>query len=331
MAIATNAFMKDLLTQIFSKAAEARASDIHIEPREEFVKIRFRVDGILLDQEAMPKNIQPALISAVKVLCDLDISESRLPQDGKYNLRLNKKVFDLRVSTLPTIYGEKVVIRMLERSKVNRSLSDLGFRTEDLLAYKRMILRKSGMMLISGPTGSGKTTTLYATLAELNHKENNIVTIEDPVEYQLPGINQVQVNYKTGLTFPRLLRSVLRQDPDIILVGEIRDLETARISVQAALTGHLVLSTLHAKDSASAATRLVELGIEDYLVKDVLVGVVSQRLVRVKPEGRRAIFEIMEGFKPKDKMRSLIQEAERLLGENMTTKEEIARVLDYNT
>lgn len=320
--------MKDSLLQIISNAIELKASDIHIEPREEFIRIRFRIDGILFEQDPMPKNTQSSIISTIKVLVDLDVAENRLPQDGRQSIKHKKKLYDLRVSTIATIHGEKVVIRILERNMVQIGLNDIGFRDCDLAIYRNMIAKRCGMILITGPTGSGKTTTLYATLKDLNHKENNIVTVEDPVEYKLPGINQVQINEKSGLTFPKILRAVLRQDPDIILIGEIRDLETARIAVQAALTGHLVLSTLHTKDAKGAATRLIELGIEDYLIRDVLLGTIAQRLIRIKPSGRRAIFELMQGYEPQENMRTLKDEARRLLGDGITTKEEISRVLD---
>jgi len=283
-----------LLDDIITQGIEKNVSDIHLEPREEFVRVRYRVDGLLNDADPVPKTKQAALISRVKVMVNLDISESRLPQDGRTNIKMGRNDFDIRVSTIPTIFGEKVVLRMLERKRTLLSLDELGMSAEDLAIYRRLTHQKNGMILITGPTGSGKTTTLYATLKELNSRENNIVTIEDPVEYQLPGINQIQVNYKTGLTFPRVLRSVLRQDPDIILVGEIRDLETARIAVQAALTGHLVFATLHTRDAASCAIRLQEMGIESYLVKDVVIGAVAQRLVRCAPQGRIGVFEIKD-------------------------------------
>ncbi|MBI5701112.1 type II/IV secretion system protein [Candidatus Saganbacteria bacterium] len=322
--------MKETISKLVSNAIEAKASDIHIEPREEFVRVRFRIDGILEEQETMPKSQQSPLISAIKVMVNLDVAESRVPQDGRHNFRHKKKHYDLRASTLPTIHGEKIVIRILERGFIQIGLDDIGFCNEDLILYRKMISKRSGMILIIGPTGSGKTTTLYASLNELNNKEYNIVAVEDPIEYKLPGINQVQVNNKSGLSFPKILRAVLRQDPDIILIGEIRDLETARIAVQAALTGHLVLSTLHTKDAKGAATRLVELGIEDYLVRDVLIGTIAQRLVRVKPSGRRAIFELMTGFEPQENMRTLKDEAKKLLDEGLTTRDEILRVLEID-
>jgi len=322
--------VREKIDEIISTAISKNSSDIHIEPREEFVKIRYRIDGILFDQDTIPKKFQSALISSIKIMVNLDIAESRMPQDGKHKIKSGKKAYDLRVSTLPTIYGEKIVVRILERDKIQLTLSDIGFRDELLSSYRQMISKRNGMILITGPTGSGKTTTLYATLKELNHKENNIVTIEDPVEYQLPGISQTQVNYKIGLTFPKILRSVLRQDPDIILVGEIRDLETAKIAVQAALTGHLILGTLHTRDAKGAFSRLVELGIDEYLVKDVLLGVIAQRLVRVIPFGRMPVFEIMEGYSPNKGMRTLKDEALRLFAEGLTTKEEIAKIIDIN-
>ena len=319
--------MKEHIENIVKKAVSCGASDIHIEPREEFVRLRLRIDGLLSEQEQLPKADQSALISSIKVMANIDISENRIPQDGKIIFKQHKKTFDLRVSTLPTIHGEKIVIRILDRNKTERSLIDLGFEEDDLLLYKKMISKRSGMILITGPTGSGKTTTLYATLKELNHKENNIITLEDPVEYQIPGINQVQINLKSGLTFPKLLRSVLRQDPDIILVGEIRDSETARIAIQAALTGHLVLSTLHTKDAPAAAKRLIELGVENYLVSDALVGVIAQRLLRVAPSGRKAIFEIMPGTDASKRKKSLFDEAKRMVDCGKTTNEEVARIL----
>jgi len=316
-----------LLDDIIARGIELGASDIHLEPREEFVRIRYRVDGILADADPVPKAKQAALISRVKVMVNLDISESRLPQDGRTNIKIGKSDYDIRISTIPTIFGEKVVLRMLERKRTLLSLDELGMTAEDLSLYRKLIHHKNGMILITGPTGSGKTTTLYSTLKELNSRENNVVTIEDPVEYQIPGINQIQVNYKTGLSFPKVLRAVLRQDPDIILVGEIRDLETARIAVQAALTGHLVFATLHTRDAASSAIRLQEMGIEPYLIKDVVIGAVAQRLVRLHPKGRTAVFEVMEGSDPKKGIRSMRENAKLLIEKGMTNKEEVEKAL----
>ncbi|HTY13142.1 MAG TPA: GspE/PulE family protein [Candidatus Omnitrophota bacterium] len=319
-----------LLDRFIEQATTERASDIHIEPREEYVRVRFRVDGLLQDIETIPKQSQPALISRIKVMVNLDIAESRLPQDGRGSVHIGKSDYDLRVSTLPTVHGEKAVIRILERRRVALKLEELGLDAADMMAYRRMISRRSGLLLITGPTGSGKTTTLYASLKELNCRENNIITIEDPVEYQLPGINQVQVNQKSGLTFARILRSVLRQDPDIIMVGEIRDLETARIAVQAALTGHLVLATLHTRDALSSTIRLCEMGIEGYLIKDCIVGAVAQRLIRIKPSGRRAIFEIMEGCEPREGMKTMKDKALELIKQGTTSREEVERAVCFD-
>jgi len=319
----------NLLDQILSQALEKKASDIHLEPREDYVRLRYRVDGILEEADPLHKNQQAALISRIKVLANLDISESRLPQDGRINFKQKHREFDLRISILPTVHGEKTVIRMLERRRALLKLTELGMTGEDLLLFRRLISKRSGLILVSGPTGSGKTTTLYAALRELNCRENNIMTIEDPVEYQLPGVNQTQVNPKAGLTFPRALRTILRQDPDILLIGEIRDLETARIAVQAALTGHLVFSTLHTKDASGAAVRLTEMGIESYLIEDVLLGVIAQRLIRIQPSGRRAIFEIMCGSKPDQEFVPLKDKARQMIKCGETTGEEVSRVLDF--
>ncbi|MFA6170018.1 MAG: GspE/PulE family protein [Candidatus Margulisiibacteriota bacterium] len=295
----------ELLDEIIAKGAELLASDIHLEPRDDFFRVRYRVDGLLLDAPPINKSKQNALISRLKVMVGLDIGETRLPQDGRGEVRAGKQTIDLRVSTMPTIHGEKAVIRLLQRRHAALKLTELGLSETALAAYRQIIERRSGLVLITGPTGSGKTTTLYATLSTLNSKEVNIITIEDPVEYQLPGVNQIQVNNKAGLTFARGLRSILRQDPDIIMIGEIRDLETARIAVQAALTGHLVFATLHTTDAPSAGTRLIEMGIEPYLVGSTIIGVVAQRLARrLTPEGYRGrigVYEVMAGHaRPQD-------------------------------
>ncbi|MFA4966901.1 MAG: GspE/PulE family protein [Candidatus Margulisiibacteriota bacterium] len=320
----------NLLDSIIEEATGTNASDIHIEPREDFVRIRYRIDGLLKDAEPIHKSLQAALISRIKVMVNLDIGESRLPQDGRINLKIKSSEYDLRISTMPTLHGEKVVIRILERRRVLLKLEQLGMNASDLLTYRRMIAKKNGIILVTGPTGSGKTTTLYATIKELNCKENNIVTIEDPVEYQLPGVNQVQVNNKTGLSFAKVLRSVLRQDPDVIMIGEIRDIETARIAIQAALTGHLVLATLHTKDAPSATIRLCEMGIEPYLVKDGMIGVIAQRLIRINPKGRVAIFEVMAGTEPQAGMTRLKERAMDLVKRGMTTSEEAERVISFD-
>ena len=319
-----------LFDEILTRAVELNASDIHLEPRENFVRVRYRVDGLLQEAPPVHKTKQASLISRVKVMASLDIAESRLPQDGRTGLQVGKNQLDLRVASLPTLHGEKIVIRLLNRRQANWQLEELGLGRDQLAVYRKIIGRKHGLVLVTGPTGSGKTTTLYATLAQLNSREVNIMTIEDPVEYQLAGINQVQVNSKSGLTFARGLRSILRQDPDIIMIGEIRDLETARAAVQAALTGHLVFSTLHTGDAASAAVRLTEMGIEKYLVEATVIGVVAQRLVRRTAGGRQprtGIFEVMNGSAPQAGMRSFREEAERQVDQGITCAAEIDRVL----
>jgi len=320
-----------LLDAILAKAVALKASDIHLEPREEYIRVRYRVDGLLTDDKPVHKSQQAAIISRVKILVDLDIAESRQPQDGRTNLKINKQELDLRVSTLPTLHGEKIVIRLLNRQHALLPLEALGLSAENLNAYRQMIAQRCGIILVTGPTGSGKTTTLYATLASLNQREVNITTIEDPIEYQLPGINQVQVNQKAGLTFARGLRSILRQDPDIIMVGEIRDLETAQIAFQAALTGHLVFSTLHTNNAAAAVTRLVDMGIDRYLVEASIIGVMAQRLVRIiTPKGyagRTGIYEIMSGITPLKEMRTMLDDGLSKVEKGITTKEEIGRVI----
>lgn len=320
-----------LLDEIIAKAVEFRASDIHLEPREEYLRVRYRVDGLLQDGNPVHKSKQAALVSRVKVLVNLDIAESRLPQDGRTTVKIGKHQIDLRISTIPTIHGEKVVIRLLDRKNTRLELEELGMEKEDLDLYRQIISKKTGIVLVTGPTGSGKTTTLYSTLAQLNSKEVNIITIEDPVEYQLPGVNQIHVNNKAGLTFARGLRSILRQDPDIIMVGEIRDIETARIAIQAALTGHLVFSTLHTNNAPSAVTRLIEMGIEKYLIEATVLGVVAQRLVRIAApqgyRGRTGIYEVMLGASPQNNMKTLLNDGLHKVKQNITTREELARVL----
>ncbi len=266
---------------IISQAINDKASDIHIEPEPKQVRVRYRIDGVLHDVMSPPKHIQAPMISRVKIMANMDISERRLPQDGKIHIRNNNREFDLRVSTIPTVHGEKVVLRILDKSSVMLGLDKLGFAAETKDKFEEMIAKPYGMILVTGPTGSGKSTTLYSCLNKLNTGVQNIITIEDPVEYQLTGVNQVQVNEKAGLHFANALRSFLRQDPDIIMVGEIRDSETARIAIEAALTGHLVLSTLHTNDSPSAVTRLIEMGIEPFLVASALIGALAQRLARM--------------------------------------------------
>jgi len=269
-----------LVNHIISKAVKSKASDIHIEPMEKDVRIRYRVDGVLQEIMRSPKRLQSALISRFKIMANLDIAERRKPQDGHCAVNISGKVYDFRVATLPTIYGERVVLRVLEKESILLRLEDLGFLEDSLEIYTRNYKKSYGAILITGPTGSGKSTTLYATLNVLNTPEKNIVTIEDPVEYRLKGINQIQINPKAGLTFARVLRSILRAGPDIIMVGEIRDRETAKIAVEAALTGHLVLSTLHTNDAPSAISRLIEMGVEPFLVSSAVRCVQAQRLAR---------------------------------------------------
>ncbi len=269
-----------LVNLMIMQAIKEGASDIHIEPEETSLKTRFRVDGMLREVPSPPKHLQSALISRIKILADLDIAERRIPQDGRFNIRMEGKEVDVRVSCLPTLYGENVVLRLLDVSSALLSLSQLGFSKELMERYEKLILQPYGILLVTGPTGSGKTTTLYSSLAKINTTEKNIITIEDPIEYRLPGIRQTQVNAKVNLTFANGLRSILRQDPNVIMVGEIRDRETAEIAIQAALTGHLVLSTLHTNDAAGAITRMMDMGIEPFLVASSVMGVLAQRLVR---------------------------------------------------
>ena len=270
-----------LVNHIISQSVKARSSDIHIEPYQYSFKVRYRVDGILYDLLTPPKWIQPALISRIKVMAKMNIAEKRLPQDGRLNVKIGNQEIDVRVSTIPTSFGERVVMRLLNKSGSFLRLSDIGLEPERLDLLKNLVKSPNGIILITGPTGSGKTTTLYAILSSINKPEINIITIEDPVEYQIKGISQIQVNPRIDLTFARGLRSIVRQDPDVILVGEVRDHETAEIAVQSALTGHLVFSTLHTNDSASAITRLVDIGIEPFLISSSVIAVVAQRLVRV--------------------------------------------------
>jgi general secretion pathway protein E len=269
-----------LVNSLMSQSVKDRASDIHIEPFEREISVRFRVDGVLREIIKPPKRFQSSIISRVKIMAGLNIAEKRLPQDGRIRLKVAGKDIDIRVSTVPTSYGERIVMRLLDRSSVLRDLDTIGFNPRNLSIMNALIRKPHGIILVTGPTGSGKTSTLYACLAKINSPELNILTIEDPVEYQLHGVGQVQVNPKIELTFANGLRSFLRQDPDVIMVGEIRDRSTAEIAIQASLTGHLVLSTVHTNDSAGAVTRLVDMGVEPFLVASSLVGVLAQRLVR---------------------------------------------------
>ncbi|RJQ33122.1 MAG: type II secretion system protein GspE [Actinobacteria bacterium] len=269
-----------LANLVVAKAVDQRASDIHIEPQEKDVRIRYRIDGVLHEVMKLPKNLQPAILSRFKIMSSMDIAENRKPQDGHMALTVAKRPIDFRVATLPTVHGERVVLRILEKSSVMLKLNDLGFSRNDLGKFRSVFLRPHGAILVTGPTGSGKSTTLYATLNILNTSAKNIVTIEDPVEYRLKGLNQIQVNPKAGLTFASGLRSILRGSPDIVMVGEIRDKETAQTAIEAALTGHLVLSTLHTNDAPGAISRLIEMGVEPFLVSSAISCVQAQRLAR---------------------------------------------------
>lgn len=270
-----------VVNTIFARAVQEKASDIHIEPQEDGVRVRFRIDGSLFDILHLPRHTGPAIISRIKIMADLDISEKRLPQDGRMRITVEQRDIDFRIASLPTIYGEKLVLRILDQAEGILSLTELRLGTDNLAAVKSLMRYPHGIILISGPTGSGKTTTLYAMLSFLNSRERNIVTLEEPVEYSLAGIIQVQVNPRIGFTFASGLRAVLRQDPDIIMVGEIRDTETARLATRAAMTGHLVLSTLHTNTAAGSLARLLDMGVEPYLIASALKGVVAQRLVRM--------------------------------------------------
>jgi type IV pilus assembly protein PilB len=269
-----------LVNLLITQAINDRASDIHVEPQEREVLVRYRVDGVLHEVMRPPKSVQAGITSRLKIMADINIAERRIPQDGRISLSLQGKQIDIRMATLPTVHGEKIVMRILDKSSVMLELSDLGFLPGNYERFEKSFIKPYGEILVTGPTGSGKSTTLYATLNILNKPDRNIITVEDPVEYRLPGVNQVQTNNKAGLTFATALRSILRADPDIVLIGEIRDRETAQISTEAALTGHLVLSTLHTNDAPSAMTRLVEMGIEPYMVGSALDCVQAQRLAR---------------------------------------------------
>jgi len=279
--IANKAPAIKLVNKILFQAVQSRASDIHIEPYENEVKIRFRIDGVLHNTLALPKRQVSSLSSRLKIMANLNIAEHRLPQDGQSRVRIGAELVDIRVSVIPTAGGERVVLRLLDKGRGELGLEDIGFGVQALNTFRKLITLSHGIILITGPTGSGKTTTLYGALNELNGEERNILTVEDPIEYQLAGIGQMQVRPKIKLTFANCLRHILRQDPDIIMIGEIRDCETAEIAIQAALTGHLVLSTLHTNDAPSAVTRLIDMGIEPYLISSTVVGVMAQRLLRV--------------------------------------------------
>jgi len=303
--IANKAPIVKLVNNIFFQAVHSRASDIHIEPYENEARVRFRIDGVLHDVFTLPKQQIAALLSRLKIMANLNIAERRLPQDGQSRIKIGHDLVDIRVSIIPTLGGERVMLRLLDKSRGQLGLEQVGFSPEMLGHFRNLINLPHGIILLTGPTGSGKTTTLYAALNELNCEERNILTVEDPIEYQLPGIGQMQVKPKINLTFANCFRHILRQDPDIIMIGEIRDLETAEIAIQASLTGHLVLSTLHTNDSASAITRLIDMGIEPYLISSSVIAAMAQRLIRVICPNCKTLCG------PQDQMISLLNEEEK--------------------
>jgi general secretion pathway protein E len=278
--LASEAPVIRLVSLVITNALEMRASDIHVEPFENRLIVRYRIDGVLHEIESPPKRLSAAVISRIKIMANLDIAERRLPQDGRIRLRVQGKEIDLRVSTVPTMHGESVVMRILDKGGVALDFARLGFEDDTLKIFLQVLFEPHGILLVTGPTGSGKTTTLYTALDRLNKPDVKILTVEDPVEYQMPGINQIQVKPQIDLTFANALRSIVRQDPDVIMIGEIRDLETAQIAVQSALTGHLVLSTVHTNDAPSTVNRLLDMGVEDYLLTSTVIGILAQRLVR---------------------------------------------------
>ncbi|WP_419958656.1 GspE/PulE family protein [Psychrobacillus psychrotolerans] len=301
-----------LVNQIIANGVAQRASDVHFDPQETELRVRYRVDGVLKLERALPKHMQNVILARIKIMGNLNITENRLPQDGRIKVSVNMNPVDIRVSTLPTIYGEKVVMRILDISGAMNSIEKLGFNKKNYEIFNKMIEKPNGIVLITGPTGSGKSSTLYAALNQLNGEDVNIITVEDPVEYQLHGINQIQVREEVGLTFSAGLRSILRQDPDIVMVGEIRDLDTAQIAVRASLTGHLVLSTLHTNSAVESVSRMKDMGVEPFLLSSSLVGVVAQRLVRKvcrdckavhKPNDREKVIFTEHGMEIKEVVR----------------------------
>jgi len=279
--LASEAPIIRLVNMLITRAVESRASDIHIEPFEDELKVRYRIDGVLHDIETTPKRLQAAIVSRIKIMAKLNIAERRLPQDGRIRLKVGENEIDLRVSTIPVLYGESVVMRILRKEGIVIDLDLLGFPPHTLSSFEQLIKKPNGIILVTGPTGSGKTTTLYGALDKINSPDRKIITVEDPVEYQLKGVNQIQVKPQIGLNFANTLRHIVRQDPDIIMIGEIRDLETAEIAIQSALTGHLVFSTLHTNDAPSALTRLLDMGVENFLLSSTIRGILAQRLVRI--------------------------------------------------
>ncbi len=279
--LASEAPIIKLVNILIARALESRASDIHIEPFDDELAVRYRIDGVLHNVETAPKKLQAAIVSRIKIMAKLNIAERRLPQDGRIRIKVSDKEIDLRVSTIPVLYGESIVMRILDKEDIVIDLDRLGFSSETLSRFHQLIGKPHGIVLVTGPTGSGKTTTLYGALDKINSPDRKIITVEDPVEYQLKGINQIQVKPRIGLNFADALRHIVRQDPDVIMIGEIRDLETAEIAVQSALTGHLVFSTLHTNDAPSAITRLMDIGVESFLLSSTIRGILAQRLVRV--------------------------------------------------
>ncbi len=279
--LASEAPIIKLCNLLITRAVESRASDIHIEPFDDELKVRYRIDGVLHDIETAPKRLQAAIVSRIKIMSKMNIAERRLPQDGRIRLRVGEREIDLRVSTIPILHGEGVVMRILDRESIVIDLETLGFFPATLKTFYQLIKKPNGIVLVTGPTGSGKTTTLYGALDKINSPDKKIITVEDPVEYQLKGVNQIQVKTQIGLSFASTLRHIVRQDPDIIMIGEIRDLETTEIAIQSALTGHLVFSTLHTNDAPSAITRLLDMGVENFLLSSTMRGILAQRLVRV--------------------------------------------------
>jgi general secretion pathway protein E len=350
-----------LLNALLTQAARDGASDIHIEPYERHSSVRFRVDGDLREVVQPHRALHAALISRLKIMAELDIAEKRLPQDGRISLRLGQRAIDVRVSTLPSAHGERAVLRLLDKSESRLSLQGLGMEGDTLTRLQRLIAQPHGIILVTGPTGSGKTTTLYAALQQLDTQTRNILTVEDPVEYELPGVGQTQVNPRIDLTFAKALRAILRQDPDVIMIGEIRDFETAQIAIQASLTGHLVLATLHTNDATSAITRLIDMGVEPFLLSSSLLGVLAQRLLRrlcthchgqgcehchhSGYQGRTGIFELLgtndelrahihrqaseaeiRACAQQGGMQLMREDGERLVAQGITSREELLRV-----
>jgi general secretion pathway protein E len=279
--LASEAPIVKLVNLLITRAVESRASDIHIEPFGDEVKVRYRIDGVLSDVESAPKRLQAAMVSRIKIMAKLNIAERRLPQDGRIRLLVGDREIDLRVSTIPILHGESIVMRILDKESIVIDLDALGFMPDTLRDFNQLIKRPNGIILVTGPTGSGKTTTLYGALDKINSPDRKIITVEDPIEYQLKGVNQIQVRPTIGLSFTNTLRHIVRQDPDVVMIGEIRDLETAEIAIQAALTGHLVFSTLHTNDAPSAITRLLDMGVESFLLSSTVRGILAQRLVRI--------------------------------------------------